>query len=59
MGLFLDEKDISSKLILSHVYLLIGLSYPLWISNKNGKYPQLAMFSRYFLNYVQKKNFRV
>ena len=31
--MFVDEKDSSSKLILSHIYLLIGFSYPLWVSN--------------------------
>jgi len=35
MLMFVDEKDRSSKLILSHIYLLVGLSYPLWISDIN------------------------
>lgn len=30
---FLDEKDRNGSLILSHVYLLVGLSVPLWILN--------------------------
>ena len=34
--MFVDEKDSSSKLILSHIYLLIGFSYPLWVSNFKG-----------------------
>lgn len=33
MWLFVDEKDSSSKLVLSQIYLLLGLSYPLWISD--------------------------
>ena len=36
MALFLDEKDMKSSIILSHIYLLIGFSYPLWISNLNS-----------------------
>merc|ERR1719468_123391 len=32
-SLFIDEKDSNSKLILSHIYLLVGLSFPLWISD--------------------------
>ena len=28
---FLDEKDRAGTLVLSHVYLLVGLSAPLWI----------------------------
>jgi len=31
--LFIDEKDQSSKLVLSHIYLLIGFSVPIWISD--------------------------
>ena len=30
--MFADEKDLKSSLILSHVFLLVGLSYPIWIS---------------------------
>jgi len=36
MGLFLDEKDKSSKLVLSHIYLLLGIFYPFWISLSDG-----------------------
>jgi hypothetical protein len=36
MNLFLDEKDTKSNLILSHIYLLLGFSFPFWISNLNG-----------------------
>lgn len=32
-SVFIDEKDSKSKLVLSHIYLLVGLSFPLWISN--------------------------
>jgi dolichol kinase len=32
MKLFVDEKDREGKLILSHIYLLIGFSFPIWIS---------------------------
>ena len=31
--LFADEKDDCSSLVLSHIYLLIGLSFPIWISD--------------------------
>ena len=31
--IFLDEKDKNSKLILSHIYLLFGFSYPIWVSS--------------------------
>ncbi len=37
LKLFVDEKDHNSKLILSHVYLLIGCSLPLWLSNIDGE----------------------
>ncbi|CAF0786326.1 unnamed protein product [Brachionus calyciflorus] len=33
--IFLDEKDTNSSLILSHIYLLIGLSFPFWFSSFN------------------------
>jgi dolichol kinase len=32
-ALFIDEKDLRSELVLSHVYLLIGFSVPIWISD--------------------------
>lgn len=35
MKLFVDEKDREGSLILSHIYLLIGLSVPIWISTNN------------------------
>ena len=38
LQLFVDEKDREGKLILSHIYLLIGLSLPLWISPSDGKF---------------------
>ena len=37
MVLFVDHKDQNSQLILSHIYLLIGLSLPIWLSNQSGK----------------------
>ena len=38
MVIFLDEKDQNSTLILSHIHLLIGLSYPLWLSGLKGRF---------------------
>ncbi len=38
LNLFVDEKDKHSKLILSHVYLLVGSSLPLWLSRSDRKY---------------------
>lgn len=37
MGLFVDQKDREGELVLSHIYLLVGLSFPVWLSNYNGK----------------------
>jgi dolichol kinase len=36
MALFADRKDQDGQLILSHIYLLIGLSLPIWLSNHLG-----------------------
>lgn len=47
---FLDEKDQNSSLIMSHVYLLIGLAYPLWLSDLNGN----QIFS---IMYFQKRTY--
>jgi hypothetical protein len=33
MLIFLDEKDRNSRLVLSHIFLLFGLSYPIWVSS--------------------------
>lgn len=38
MVIFLDEKDQKSSLIMSHIYLLVGLAYPLWLSDLNGRF---------------------
>lgn len=45
MNLFVDEKDSDSKLILSHIYLLVGFSFPLWVSNINGNISSLNLFT--------------
>ena len=37
MVLFVDRKDCNGQLILSHIYLLVGLSLPIWLSNFTGK----------------------
>jgi dolichol kinase len=36
MELFVDRKDCEGELILSHIYLLVGLSFPIWISDFHG-----------------------
>lgn len=45
--IFLDEKD-SGSLILTHIYLLIGCSCPVWLSSyyvhKNGLYIFLIFY---------------
>ena len=43
MIMFVDEKDSSSKLILSHIYLLVGFSFPVWASNFDGKILELGL----------------
>ena len=37
MLIFLDEKDRHSKVITSHIYLVFGLSYPVWVSSFDSK----------------------
>ena len=47
MNLFVDDKDSSGELILSHIYLLIGLSLPIWLSNFYGS----IVLEIFFLNF--------
>ena len=38
MSFFVDDKDAHSAIIMSHIYLLVGIFYPFWISNKSGNF---------------------
>jgi hypothetical protein len=54
--MFVDEKDSSSKLILSHIYLLVGFSFPVWASNFDGN---ILKFKLTYLFFLQIKNLKI
>jgi len=39
---FVDERDTSGSLILTHVYLLLGCSLPLWLDSQFVLHPMAA-----------------
>jgi hypothetical protein len=45
--MFVDEKDSNSKLILSQIYLVLGLSFPFWMTNINGELSFFELLNLY------------